>query len=502
MEHSCLRFPATIHADWSATVRSILFIFIFLGFIDDSHAQSPHWSIGTGATPMALAGDYRALGWNPAQLTFSPLNDEWKSAMGGMEGGLSLRSTVFEREDLWNDIWNREGSTENWTGLERSEWVHRLSNEEIQMDGEILTAGTAKKWGKWGVAYTSRNVISAEAFLSSSTAELLIEGGAAEWFELVITASGDTVPNSGDWDAIDLLTIVGGLDTNEDAILSELLQDSRLGFSWHRAHEVGISKEWGSKKGWTIHTGIGGKLLLGNGFFQLRDHNGELDAFGAFSNGLQIPQLDSLNSDGTGLDNLRKWGPVGQGFGLDFGVVIEFSDQLWASCSITDIGWMEWRGERYSIDGMILDTWNEAATNPAGWMDVMSNALNPSTWFSQATKETRRIPNGVGFHIGGGYKVGEFLTLAADATFDNQELLGNAGTRLGTSALLNITPLFRFDMGIRKLGGETFRFPAGFVFKSGKSGLEIGLQAGDIQGLWKSTQPELAAHFCFLRWVW
>jgi hypothetical protein len=55
---------------------------------------------------------------------------------------------------------------------------------------------------------------------------------------------------------------------------------------------------------------------------------------------------------------------------------------------------------------------------------------------------------------------------------------------------------------IWKLGGETFRFPAGFVFKSGKSGIEIGLQAGDIQGLWKSTQPELAAHFCFLRWVW
>jgi hypothetical protein len=46
-----LRFPATIHADWSATVRSILFIFIFLGFIDDSHAQSPHWSIGTRLSP-------------------------------------------------------------------------------------------------------------------------------------------------------------------------------------------------------------------------------------------------------------------------------------------------------------------------------------------------------------------------------------------------------------------------------------------------------------------
>ena len=79
-------------------------------------AQAPHLSVGVGATPMALSGDYRSLGWNPAHLTLSPMNDlNWKSAISGMEGSVSVASTVLEREDLWDDVLNRGMSNDSWT---------------------------------------------------------------------------------------------------------------------------------------------------------------------------------------------------------------------------------------------------------------------------------------------------------------------------------------------------------------------------------------------------
>ena len=52
----------------------------------------------------------------------------------------------------------------------------------------------------------------------------------------------------------------------------------------------------------------------------------------------------------------------------DLGVAISFTDRLWASASITDLGWMEWRGERYSFDDVLSNTWGNGATNPNQWI--------------------------------------------------------------------------------------------------------------------------------------
>ena len=108
----------------------------------------------------------------------------------------------------------------------------------------------------------------------------------------------------------------------------------------------------------------------------------------------------------------------------------------------------------------------------------------------------------MGFHIGAGVKVGTLLTFAGDASFDNPELVGNSGTRFGLSCVVGPVDWLRLETGIRKVGDETIRIPAGFILKTGARGLEIGLQASDIIGIWRNSQSELGARFCFLRWVW
>ena len=101
-------------------------------FTANAFAQFANGPIGVGATPFALASDYRSLGWNPSALTASGLNPELVGAAASIEGGFGLQSSVLGREDLWGDVFNRTGYEDAWRGLTRAEWVERLVDEDIK----------------------------------------------------------------------------------------------------------------------------------------------------------------------------------------------------------------------------------------------------------------------------------------------------------------------------------------------------------------------------------
>jgi hypothetical protein len=482
-------------------MKSLILTFMIGAFASSCIGQNQHLTYGTGATPMALGSDYRSLGWNPAHISLSPLNaSNWKSAIGGLEIGVRLSSNALERADLWNGLRDQNLETFDWQSDEWSDWKDLLANEQIALNADITTAASAKHWGQWGVAYASKQHFQAEMLLDVQSVELLLQGGAASWFELIVTNLGDTISNDGNLSGISLNDITNGIDVNGDAILGDILADSRLGFSWHRSHSVGVSKAWQLQK-FTLHTGVSGRLLLGNGFFQLKQNDGALDAFGAFSNGFNIPSLAVAVQPISG-QSIRNWGPVGQGWGADVGAALDWDGKIWASVAITDIGSMEWRGERYSFSNLSLGNWGAPLSTAENWIDVATAALDPDTWFSASEIEVRRINNGATFHIGGGIKLNKLITLAADGSFDNPELLGNSGARYGFSFVLQPVSFLRIDIGISKWGNETIRYPLGLVLTTGKKGFECGIQATDVQGIWEDSQPEIGLRACFIRWVW
>lgn len=483
-----------------------LLVLVFFGLSLDGLAQNRYLTTGTGGTPMALSGDYRSLGWNPGHLTFSPLLEpNWKSAAGGVEIGARVSSSVLEREDVWDGIWSRtDGETDAWDTNEWSDYVDLLSNEHFAVNADVVSAAWAKKWNTWGVAYSNTQHLQAEAFFSDETLGLLVQGGAPQWtswFDAFVTASGDTVPNTEDFSAEDLLGFIGGVNFDGDAVLSQILADTRLGFSWNRSHCVGLSKAWqlGTVR---LHTGASGRLLLGNGYFSIQNTEDGLDAFGAFSNGFNVASIAALSGGiPTEFEQLRMWGPVGQGWAMDFGAVVEWENKAWASASLTDIGTMEWRGERYSLNTLFTE-WATPVTDPTNILDVVIGAMDPNTWFETAEYETRSVPHGIAFQLGGGLKLGRLLMLAAEASFDNPELMGNPGTRFGATAVVTPFRFLRADIGISKWGDETSRVPAGLMIKTGKKGFECGIQASDVQALWKPSQPEVGFRMVAMRWVW
>lgn len=482
------------------------FLLGFLIVVFQGKAQNRYLTTGTGGTPMALSGDYRSLGWNPSHLTFSPLlQDNWKSAVGGFEVGARLSSSVLEREDVWNGIWNRtKGETNAWDTQEWSDYVDLLSNEHIAINADVVSAAWAKKWDTWGVAYSNTQHVQAKAFFSEETLGLLVQGGAQQWtnwFDAFLTSEGDTVPNDGEFSLDDLLGFVGGLNLDGDAVLSEILGDTQLGFSWHRSHCVGLSKAW-RLEDLIIHTGVSGRLLLGNGYFSVQNTDDGFDAFGAFSNGFNVSSIAALSGGiPSGFEQLRMWGPVGQGWALDFGGVIEWKDKAWVTASVTDIGSMEWRGEQFSMN-TLLSEWSTPVTDPTNILDVVIGAMDPATWFETAEYEIRTVPHGVAFQLGGGIKLGQVLMLAAEASFDNPDLLGNPGKRFGATAIFSPLPFLRGDIGLSKWGNETTRVPAGLMIKTGKRGFECGIQASDVQAIWRPSQPEVGFRMVAMRWVW
>jgi hypothetical protein len=259
---------------------------------------------------------------------------------------------------------------------------------------------------------------------------------------------------------------------------------------------------WGEREGWTLHTGVGGRLLLGNGYFSVNVEGGEADAFGAFSNGFGIPSMAEISSSNGTWDGLRKWGPVGQGWAVDAGAVLAHKDGMWISASLTDIGKMEWRGERYVISGVEVPDWQSGVADPTSIQDIAVAAMQPETWFGDAVPETRRVDLPAAFHAGAGKWFGTFFLLAADATLANGQALATETLRMGATGMLRVGGRVFIDLGMRKISESVFRIPAGVVFAAPQGGWQAGLRAGDIQALWKGAQPEIGMQTCFIRWAW
>ena len=212
---------------------------------------------------------------------------------------------------------------------------------------------------------------------------------------------------------LNLLGFIGGLNFDGDAILRYSRYANRVFLS--RSHCIGLSKAW-RLGNLTLHTGASGRLLLGNGYFSIQNTEDGLDAFGAFTNGFNVSSIAALWVAPQDFEQLRMWGPVGQGWALDFGGVVEWEDKAWASASLTDIGSMEWRGEQYSLN-TLLSEWTSPVSDPTNILDVVIGAMDPNTWFDEAEYEIRTVPHGIAFRVW--LKFGRFLMVAAEASLQS-----------------------------------------------------------------------------------
>ena len=469
---------------------------LLLGQLDRTHVQG-------AASPYALSSDYRALGYNPALLTHAGWAGDFQKVTGGFEGGLSLKSNLLDRSAMWDQVLGRDGEDrEPWTS---DEWLDALTDEQLSLNMSFLSAAFARRIGNWGIAYANRRGVSANITLSSETAKLFTDGGLDLFSEIELVETGEVVAVD-DYD-FELGDLWEGVTVAGNATLANLLKETSLSYQSMRTHEVGISRVWGNAvEGWSLHTGVGVRALLGTAYFDIHTEEGEVVAFGARSEGFKIANLQSLDSllgGGPSADWLGVISPAGHGWGLDFGGVLSRADGAWISLSLVDMGRMTWEGESYSVNDIDLDVSSfgssDGAIDPDNWLSGAIDVLDADTWFQTSESATRRVSNRPLVSVGAGFRPAGPVVVAANLTARSREALANGGWTGGLSGGIRITNAWIVESGIQRGSSDVWRFPASMRV-SLENGWEIGFRTGDVSALWEGSQPELSLQTCFLRY--
>ena len=469
---------------------------VVLGQLDRTHVQG-------AASPYALSSDYRALGYNPALLTHAGWAGDFQKVTGGFEGGLSLKSNLLDRSAMWDQVLGRDGEvSEPWTS---DEWLNALTDEQLSLNMSFLSAAFARRIGNWGIAYANRRGVSANITLSSETAKLFTDGGLDLFSEIELVETGEVVAVD-DYD-FELGDLWEGVTVAGNATLANLLKETSLSYQSMRTHEVGISRVWGNAvEGWSLHTGVGVRALLGTAYFDIHTEEGEVVAFGARSEGFKIANLQSLDSllgGGPSADWLGVISPAGHGWGLDFGGVLSRADGAWISLSLVDMGRMTWEGESYSVNDIDLDVSSfgssDGAIDPDNWLSGAIDVLDADTWFQTSESATRRVSNRPLVSVGAGFRPAGPVVVAANLTARSREALANGGWTGGVSGGIRITNAWIVESGIQRGSSDVWRFPASMRV-SLENGWEIGFRTGDVSALWEGSQPELSLQTCFLRY--
>lgn len=469
---------------------------VVVGQLDRTHVQG-------AASPYALSSDYRALGYNPALLTHAGWAGDFQKVTGGFEGGLSLKSNLLDRSAMWNQVLGRDGEDSgSWTS---DEWLNALTDEQLSLNMSFLSAAFARRIGNWGIAYANRRGVSANITLSSETAKLFTDGGLDLFSEIELVETGQVV-SVDDYD-FELGDLWEGVTVAGNATLANLLQETFLSYQSMRTHEVGISRVWGNAvEGWSLHTGVGVRALLGTAYFDIHTEEGEVVAFGARSEGFKISNLQSLDSllgGGASADWLGVISPAGHGWGLDFGGVLSRADGAWISLSLVDMGRMTWEGESYSVNDIDLNVSSfgssDGAIDPDNWLSGAIDVLDADTWFQTSESATRRVSTRPLVSVGAGFRPAGPVVIAANLTARSREALANGGWTGGVSGGIRITNAWIVESGIQRGSSDVWRFPASMRV-SLENGWEIGFRTGDVSALWEGSQPELSLQTCFLRY--
>ncbi|MDA0729037.1 MAG: DUF5723 family protein [Bacteroidetes bacterium] len=475
------------------TVFSWWFFNPVLGQMDRSHVVTSPWT---------LSSDYRALGFNPSFLSFEGWNGDTRRARGGLEGGFSLKSDALDRESVWNQLLGREGSDTVVWNVE--DWTDALVEERLEFSGSLLTAAIYRRLGSWGVAYVNRRGVSGRMTLGASAANMFATGGLGLFDTVQLGDNGDIVsvdqfdPMSGQaWQGVTLHT---------GAILSSILDGTSVDFQTMRSHEIGLSRSWKGPASWDVHTGLGGRLLLGNSYFSLSASEGKLDAFGAGTremNGKDWINVGGLLASGLSINALDAFHPAGKGWGLDAGVTIAKGNRLWLCASVVDVGWMQWEGMSYEVNDLQLglDIFNASsdALGPDDWMDGAWNAFSADTWFSGGDSMKIRVPHHPLVNVGVAWRPADMLVVTGNVSARSSQALATTGWTASAAVGLRLSRWLVVEAGLQRQSLEVLRIPASVRFQM-KRGWQTGLRLSDLSGWVRGSQPEVGAQFCFVRY--
>ena len=265
-------------------------------------------------------------------------------------------------------------------------------------------------------------------------------GPASSLFDQVILTDGSII-------GVDTLT-----DAQFDMVESGIRNDGPCSpwSCWTAAHleystfgpmALDSASSWWTPKPW-CWPGARPRYLRGTGYYEVNaEERGPMRHSIGVRSGLVAP-------DATLGSALR---PAGFGLTLDLSARIEVANLWFASIAVTDIGSMDWQGERYSLNNPVttFEDWNP---QDGGVFDLLNNGLAPSALFLEATPERRVVDMPTRVTVNGGMMVGRSHMVGIELSAPLNDALLKQPAEVGIGGQTRLGPLL--GMGACDGGGR------------------------------------------------
>ncbi len=496
---------------------SFLWVFGWLSFMTMGHAQTEYSAFNLTGHGQAtvFATDYQCLGINPANTAVKYGEFDRRVAFGIGETAFSLHSGILAKRELMQNI-----AGTNFSQLDLSQqldYAYQFSQENNAFDLDISSLGFSVNGGKFGsLAFAVRDRIDFYSQFGPKVSELIWLGRNANdiFSELMVTFDDNTIQTiANDPDSlsaylstIDTSTIstIQGLTNATSSNMNDLLQGTRIHFSWLREFNFAYSRPIIESDEWSIYAGIGIKLLRGQALMSLDAKDGKTDAFAGFSPMFAIQYDENNVPTGFGKfqPSLVSPQPIGYGTGVDLGMTMKFQQSIFISAAITDIGGINWKTDMYEFSDdtlLTLDYDGMQSVDIANNISQISLGSDFIDWRARNNNYKTKLPTN--FRLGLGLYFLDRIKLGLDVVAPMNDAVANVQKAVITAGAEVRLPLnFKLSMGITKGGNyNTTRLTAGFSMMALNGIYEWGIASRDLITFLTNNEPTVSLAFGFLR---
>lgn len=461
-------------------------------------ALNPFSAAGRAAVTTFVT-DYQSIGINPANLGWKGRFEGKHVTFGLLEGAYTVHSDALKRADFRERVLNTDF---RFTEREQEEAGRIFANAGAMANADLVSIGFSyANENLGGLAFHVRDRIEVSAKFGQRMAEILFRGYRADYFDLLVLATGDTVANYANMSPDSLAMVILGVAT-EPMLLGRVVKGTDIGMNWYREFNFSYGRHLIRTDNFELDLGFGLKYLLGIGIVDIRSQDNRLDGFSSLSDDFQIDYQNVEFMPGARLTGGMVAFPkaVGNGFGGDVGISMLFNKAWKVGLAVTDIGAIRWKGNVYkATEGSLVDLAIGGLENLdviSGLEDFVTNS-GVLTW---ERAQARVLPLPTTARLGAGKLLGEWAEAGIDAVLPLNDATGSLRNPVfGAGADLLPTRWLRFSSGLVVGGGMPLKLPVGLAFIAGNGTWECGLASRDVITYFTQTNPTLSLGLGFLR---
>ena len=445
------------------------------------------------AAATTFVTDYQSIGINAANLGWASTYEGKTLAFGALEGSYSLHSEALLRQDLRREFFN---SRKDLTWAERKEAARAFADAGLQLNADVMLAGVAyQNESIGGIGLQIRDRAQWSSKFGPFASELVFEGYGADYFDLLVLASGDTINNVAGLPDDSLALVVAGL-ANDPQLLGRLFDGTHVNFNWYREYALGYGRMIVASEGFELFAGIGVKHLVGLGIIQIATEGERFSAFSSLSDDFDIDY-------GNGVQRRRNAGlprAAGRGWGFDMGLSALINDRIKLGVAINNIGSIKWTGNSYEASNGSLGTLATNGIDNYNFFGNIEEFVTNSGLFEWQPGAERNIALPTDLRAGAGLIVNEKVEVGADLVLPLNDVPGNFRSPLfGVGGHVNALPWLRLATGISVGGGYPVKVPIGGTLILGKGTYEAGLASRDVITFFTSRNPTISLAVGLLR---